>query len=175
MDFNASLSGSISAPQPRFDAAALIASALQLQRAGDDAATHALLRGKNLGLVCAGEEADDARLFRHAAVALGARVTRIRPDVSAPDASNDGSLRPAARILGRLYDGIECQGLDPAAVSRLRREAGIPVFDGLASSRHSTASLAGELAGTEPAERKRLLILQAALLSSLLDRPPSGT
>ena len=151
----------------------LLAGARQLQGAGAGAPVRALLGGKNLGLVCEDEESDDARLFREAATALGARVTHIRPGVSQLDTSDGGALAHTARVLGRLYDGIECQGLSTALVDRLRREAGVPVFDGLASPRHPTALLAGLLGGAEPVEARRRLVLQAALLYALLVLDPT--
>ena len=72
-----------------------------------------------------------------------------------------------ARVLGRLYDGIECQGLAPELVRQLGRDAGVPVFDGLAAAHHPTAHLAQRLAGTGSLAKKRQLIVQAVLLSTL--------
>jgi ornithine carbamoyltransferase len=158
----------------RLDAETLLASARDLQRAGESAAMAALLRGRNLGLVCEKDDSEQAHLFRHAAAALGARVTHIRPSVSELDGAGEEGLRLTARILGRLYDALECQGLSPALVRRLERDAGVPVFDALASPGHPTAPLADMLAGVESIETKRLLIIEAALLFSLLNRNPTG-
>jgi len=145
----------------------LLASARQLQRAGAGAGaeTLGLLRGKNLGMVCANEDGAEATLFRAAASALGATVSNVRPSLAESD-TRAGLLR-TARVLGRLYDGIECQGLAPSLVRQLGQGAGVPVFDGLASPRHATARLASLLEGADPIERKRLLMVQAVLLFAL--------
>lgn len=159
-------------PSP-LDSDSLLASARDLQRAGG-APTAALLRGRHLGLVCEPEDSEEARLFLRAANGLGGRVTHIRPSALQLDASGDEALKHTARILGRLYDGIECQGLEPSLVSRLGRDAGVLVFDGLASPRHAIARLAQRLDGAEPLESKRLLIVQAALLLAFLNRNPAS-
>ena len=134
------------------------------------------LRGMNLGLLCEKEDSEESRLFERAATALGARVTRIAPNISELGAAGDDSLRKTARVLGRLYDGLECQGLAPALVQRLRRAADIPVSDGLASGSHTTGALADRLEGAASKQDKRLLILQAALVFALLNYfPGSGS
>ena len=146
---------------------ALLASARLLQQAETGAETDGLLRGKNLALVCDREEDADAVRFREAAAALGASVSHIRPDLAPPGGAPGTALLRTARLLGRLYDGIECQGLAPAWVHQLGHDAGVPVFDGLASAAHPTAQLVKELDGTDSLERKRQLIVQAALLLEL--------
>jgi len=156
------------APPPALlDREALLTRARQLQRADAGASTPALLRGKHLGLICEAGSGDDARLFCSAAGALGASVARIRPSVSELGSTSGNTLQHTARVLGRLYDGIECQGLAPALVQRLGRDAGVPVFDGLATTQHPSAALASLLDAGDPVEKRRLLIVQAVLLCSL--------
>jgi ornithine carbamoyltransferase len=145
----------------------LLATARMLQRAGQGEASGLLLRGKNLGLVCESEDDCDAVLFRNAASALGASVSHIRPDPADGRPSAGTGLLETARVLGRLYDGIECQGLTPTLVRQLGREAGVPVFDRIAGANHATAKLAQRLSGADSPEHKRLLILQAVLLFAL--------
>jgi len=154
-------------PSPAGAVDALLASARLLQRAEPGSDTERLLRGKNLGLVCDSESGFDAILFRDAAAALGATVSYLRPELAPPGETAGSAPLRAARLLGRLYDGIECQGLAPALVRQLANEAGVPVFDGLATAAHPSARLALELAGDDPAERKRRLIVQAVLLFEL--------
>jgi ornithine carbamoyltransferase len=150
----------------RFDA--FLASARQLRRAEQGSAgTHQLLRGRNLGLVCQSEEHPDAILFRSAASALGANVSHIRAHPDEPGAPVGTGLLETAHVLGRLYDGIECQGLAPELVRQLGLDAGVPVFDGLAGADHPTAQLAQRLAGSGSLAQKRQLILQAVLLFAL--------
>ncbi len=158
-------------PPPESPAAgtaeALLASARLLQRAESGTERDSLLRGKNLALVCDSEHHADAILFRKAAAALGASVSHIRPDLPPPGGEAGEALLRTARLLGRLYDGIECQGLAPAWVRQLGHDAGVPVFDGLATAGHPTAQLAQQLDGGDPLETKRQLIVQAALLLEL--------
>jgi hypothetical protein len=83
------------------------------------------------------------------------------------DQSQPDDLQHTARMLGCLYDGIECQGLAPGLVEVVSREAGVPVYDGLASDGHATARLAGMIGGNETPARLRQLVLQTVLLSTL--------
>ena len=56
--------------------------------------------------------------------------------------STPDEIRQVGRILTRLYDAIECQGMDAAQVDKLASAAGVPVFDHLASAEHPIARLA---------------------------------
>jgi ornithine carbamoyltransferase len=145
------------------DSAVLLGNARLLQRAAEPRQT--LLRGKKLALLCESEEGADATLFRDAASELGAHVSHIRPRLA--DLHQAEDLQHTARMLGRLYDGIECQGLAHDLVELVGREAGVPVYDGLASERHPTASLATMLGDAEPPKKLRQLVLQTVLLSTL--------
>jgi ornithine carbamoyltransferase len=147
------------------DCAALLDNARLLQRASEPCQTKALLRGKKLALLCESEEDAEALLFRNAASELGAHVSHVRPRLS--HLSAPGELQHTARMLGRLYDAIECQGLSRSLVEVVDREAGVPVYDGLASPQHPTASLATMLGDDEPAGRLRELVLQTVLVSTL--------
>ena len=146
------------------DSNILLGNARLLQSAIERRQTSTLLRGKKLALLCESEDGADAVLFRSAASALGAHVSHVRPrlgDLKKPD-----DLELTAQMLGRLYDGIECQGLAAALVEVVGREAGVPVYDGVASEHHPTALLAGQLQGESPG-RLRQLMLQTVLLSTL--------
>ena len=147
------------------DLNAVLVNARALQRAAQAGKTQPLLRGKNLALLC---EADsgDAELFRHAAAELGAHVAHIRPSLS--ELSTVQDVQNTARMLGRLYDAVECQGLAPALVDQVANDAGVPIYSGIASPDHPTAKLA-ELLGeaTLPADNRRY-VLQAVLLISIV-------
>jgi len=145
------------------DSDVLLGNARLLQRAAESRQT--LLRGKKLALLCEAEEGTDAVLFRQAAAELGAHVSRVRPHLA--DLGQPNELQHTARLLGRLYDGIECQGLSHALVELVERESGVPVYDGLASERHPTARLAALLDDGAPAGQARQLVLQSVLLSTL--------
>ncbi len=141
-------------------AAVLVASAAALRQAAADGQRQTPLRGRNLGLLCDDDGEDAARLFRRAASELGARVAHIRPNLSASSSADE--LRATARMLARLYDAVECQGLPRALVERLAAQADLPVFDGIALPLHPTALLAAQLGDGSEAER-RCWVLQAAL------------
>lgn len=142
--------------------AAVLACARQLQcAAAQGIALQRTLRGKHFGLVDAGGDDADTGLFCAAVNELGGAVARIRPPAA------NGSLEPTARLLGRLYDAIECQGLERGVVASLAQYAGIPVFDGIATARHATAALAAQLGGSGHLADKRRWVLEAALLLTL--------
>jgi len=146
------------------DARLLLAQARALQSLIDAGQGQSLLRGKNLGLLCETDDGEDALRFRRAATDLGARVAQIRPDLS--PASPNSEIVETGRMLGRLYDGIECVGLNTGVVKCLCAAANVPVFDGISSVNHPTAKLAAQLAGRQSDERHRLM-LQAILISTL--------
>ena len=124
-----------------------------------------MLRGKNLALMCESADSADAARFRQAASDLGAHVSHIRPSLS--DLSSPDVRRHTARMLGRLYVGVECQGLPADIVSEMGREAGIPVYDGVSRQEHPVAGLAKLLPGGESVEKGRQLIVQAVLMSTV--------
>ena len=130
------------------------------RRAGRGCA--ALLRGRNVGLLCGAEPGEEAALFTRAATALGARVSRLSADLATPGARDEPAV---ARVLGRLYDAIECQAVPTETVARLRRATGVPVYDGLATSSHPTAALAPMLG--LPSDEARELVVQASLVAAL--------
>lgn len=101
-----------------------------------------LLRGKKLALLCEAE-GPDSTLFREAAAELGAHVSHIRPRLA--DLQRTDDFESTARLLGRLYDAIECPGLSHDSVESVRRASEILVYVGLASERHATAGLAALL------------------------------
>lgn len=147
--------------------AALLADARLLQRAAQAGAARPLLRGKNLGLLCADDAPgnDDAALFRRAATELGAQVAHIRPSLSERSALPE--FQSAARMLSRLYDAVECQCMPTELVQRLRLHADVPVFDGLASPTHPTACVAELLDAEAALADKRRFVLQAVLLCAV--------
>src|SRR5438105_1625953 len=139
------------------DASVVLANARALRRAAQAGATQPLLRGKNLALLCETDDASSA-LFRRAAVELGAHVAQIRPSLSKLSTPKD--VESTARVLGRLYDALECEGVPAALVQQVRSEAGVPVYDGIGSHDHPTARLAEELDGDGTPADKRRYVLQ---------------
>ena len=116
------------------DVLSLLAGAHALERAEQCGVANQPLRGKNLAVL--GTPADESGLaaFRRAATRLGAQVTCIP--------SEGVGIGDTVVLLGRLYDAVNCEGLDDTLVERLRGEAGVPVYDGLTAPQHPIHALA---------------------------------
>ncbi len=154
------------APQlPPLKVANLLSRARLLQHAAMDGNTPLLLRGKNLGLLCETQPDEAQALFRSAAEQLGARVAVMRPGLSLTSTAQE--VQNTARMLGRLYEAVECQGMDPALVASIGRHAGIPVFDGVATKDHPVDQLAELLGNNTPLADNRRFLLQALLLEAI--------
>jgi len=147
------------------DAPALLAQAHMLQAGAQRVELGSLLRGKRLGLMCQSDQDAQAALFRAAATELGAHVSHIQPHLD--ERSDARQIEETARLLGQLYDAVECQGMAEALVQRLARAASVPIYPGLASDRHPCAELAPQLGGAEAMADKRRWLVQAALLNSI--------
>jgi ornithine carbamoyltransferase len=146
------------------DERVLLGQAQALQRAASAGRPQALLRGKNLGLLCRDDGTPGALLFRAAATALGAHVAHI--ECSRIERSSPQELAYTARMLGRLYDAVECQDLQPGLVQQIAALAGIAVFDGLAADDAQLTRLVLQLDAAASAESRRYA-LQALLLQAL--------
>jgi ornithine carbamoyltransferase len=147
------------------DVASLLCRARMLQRAALEGTTPKPLRGKNLGLLY--ETPCDAAqaLFCDAAERLGARVATMRSSLSLDTPPQE--VRHTARMLGRLYEAVECQDMDPALVRQIGEHAGIPVFYGAAMEDHPAVRLAELLGdGTSLADNRRFMV-QALLLEHI--------
>ena len=145
--------------------ASLLSRARILQRAALGGTTRPLLRGKNLGLLCETPPDEAQVLFRRAAEELGAHVAVMRSSLSV--ASSPQEVQHTARMLGRLYESVECQGLDPVLVQRNAEHAGITVFEGAAMKDHPADRLAELLGDTTPQADNRRFVLQAMLLEAI--------
>jgi ornithine carbamoyltransferase len=147
------------------DTQSVLQQAESLQRAAMSGRRHDSLRGKKLALLCETIGSADAALFQRAAAELGAHVSRVRPNLWEQMRVDD--LRDTAQLLGRLYDAVECQGIAGELVERLRRHAGVPVFDGLATPAHPSAGLSARLEGDADLADKRRFMLQAMLVAAV--------
>ena len=147
-------------------AKAVLAQAETLQNwANPEDLRRGLLRGRRVGLMCLGEGSADARLFHRAASGLGAHVSYIQADFD--KLSSTAKIDATAQMLGRLYDAVECQGMDPAVVRRLGAAATIPIYPGVACLGHPCLALAHELPGDATLDEKRAWLVQALLISSM--------
>ena len=166
MLFSDEACGPLAPPQPTpLKATDLLCRARMLRQAALEGTPPPLLRGKNLGVLRETQDSEALALFHRAAGELGAHVATMRSSLSASSAPQE--VQHTARMLGRLYDAVECQGMAPALVQQIARHAGIPVYDGAAMESHPTARLAELLGdGASPADNRRF-VLQAFLLESV--------
>lgn len=146
------------------DAIVVLKQARALQLASGSGGLRASLGGRYFGLMCQ-VDGNDAALFRRAATELGARVAYVRPSLGASSMPLD--IQHTARMLGRLYDAVECQGLPASLVQQMGIDAGVPVYDGIASENHPTTKLVAQLDGDDSPADKRRFVLQAALLCTV--------
>ena len=147
------------------DITIVIDQAHALQRAAEAGTTRPMLRGVKFGLLCERDDSDDAMLFRRAAAELGAHVAHVHANLS--ELSTPGEVQHTARMLGRLYDAVECQGVSPRLIRQIAADADVPVFDGIASSLHPSAGLAAQLGNATTPRDNRRFVLQAVLLLSI--------
>lgn len=149
---------------PESEAQAILATAKAMHRRGLECAA-SNLRGRYVGLLCDRDAGEDIELLRLAVAELGGRVAHVQSSLG--DSTTVEDLQKLAHFLGRFYDAIECQGLSAEQVHELARDAGVPVFDGIATSSHPTARLARCLDCEATDAEKRRLVLKAALLHAL--------
>jgi ornithine carbamoyltransferase len=98
------------------------------------------LEGRNIALIFEKASTRTRAAFEVAAYDEGGHVTYLGPDNS--QLGYKESVRDTARVLGRMYDGIEFRGFSQAAVEQLGAWAGVPVWNGLTDDWHPTQMLA---------------------------------
>ena len=97
------------------------------------------LRGKNIALMFEKASTRTRCAFEVAAFDEGAHVTYLDPTGS--HLGHKESVADTARVLGRMYDGIEYRGFGQDVVETLAAHAGVPVWNGLTDQWHPTQSL----------------------------------
>ncbi|MEU9044785.1 MULTISPECIES: ornithine carbamoyltransferase [unclassified Kitasatospora] len=97
------------------------------------------LTGRRLALIFEKNSTRTRCAFEVAAADQGATTTYLGPDSS--HIGHKESVADTARVLGRMYDGIEYRGFDQDTVTELARHAGVPVYNGLTDACHPTQSL----------------------------------
>jgi ornithine carbamoyltransferase len=98
------------------------------------------LKGKNIALIFEKSSTRTRCAFEVAALDQGAGVTYLGP--SGSQIGHKESMKDTARVLGRMYDGIEYRGFGQAIVEELAAHAGVPVWNGLTDEFHPTQVLA---------------------------------
>lgn len=101
---------------------------------------HRLHDGKNVALIFEKTSTRTRCAFEVAARDLGMGVTYLDPNGS--QIGKKESIADTARVLGRMFDGIEYRGFGQEIVEELARYAGVPVWNGLTNEFHPTQILA---------------------------------
>ena len=99
--------------------------------------------GKNIALIFEKTSTRTRCSFEVAAHDLGMQCTYLDP--SGSQIGKKESIRDTARVLGRMYDGIEYRGFGQEIVEELAKYAGVPVWNGLTNEYHPTQMLADML------------------------------
>ncbi|MEI7366646.1 ornithine carbamoyltransferase [Pectobacterium sp. 1950-15] len=98
------------------------------------------LQGKNIALIFEKDSTRTRCSFEVAAYDQGAQVTYLGP--SGSQIGHKESIKDTARVLGRMYDGIQYRGYGQQIVETLAQYAGVPVWNGLTNEFHPTQLLA---------------------------------
>ena len=101
---------------------------------------HPLCQGKNVVLLFEKDSTRTRCAFEVAGYDLGMGVTYLGPTGS--QMGKKESIADTARVLGRMYDGIEYRGFGQKIVEELGEKAGVPVWNGLTNEFHPTQVLA---------------------------------
>ncbi|NNN45579.1 MULTISPECIES: ornithine carbamoyltransferase [unclassified Vibrio] len=112
------------------------------------------LLGKNIALIFEKSSTRTRCAFEVAAFDQGAQVTYLGP--SGSQIGHKESMKDTARVLGRMYDGIEYRGYGQSIVEELGQYAGVPVWNGLTDEFHPTQILADFLTMQEYSSGKPL-------------------
>ncbi|MEZ9832080.1 ornithine carbamoyltransferase [Vibrio breoganii] len=120
------------------------------------------LQGKNIALIFEKSSTRTRCAFEVAAFDQGAQVSYLGP--SGSQIGHKESMKDTARVLGRMYDGIEYRGFGQAIVEELGEYAGVPVWNGLTDEFHPTQILADFLTMQEHARGKQLHQISLAYL-----------
>ncbi len=121
----------------------LIDLAADLKEKKKNGIPHDTLRGKNIALIFEKNSTRTRCSFEVAAFDLGMHATFLDP--SASQIGKKESIADTARVLGRIYDGIEYRGFAQSIVEDLAKYAGVPVWNGLTNEFHPTQVLADAL------------------------------
>lgn len=125
--------------------------ARDLKRAKYAGTEQPTLAGKNIALIFEKSSTRTRCAFETAAHDQGAQVTYLGP--SGSQIGIKESMADTARVLGRMYDGIEYRGFGQAIVEDLAKHAGVPVWNGLTDEFHPTQILADFLTMMEHTDK----------------------
>ena len=109
------------------------------------------MKGKNIALIFEKTSTRTRCAFEVAAYDQGAHVTYLGP--SGSQIGIKESMKDTARVLGRMFDGIEYRGFAQKTVEQLAQYAGVPVWNGLTNEFHPTQILADFLTMSEHVDK----------------------
>ncbi|WP_049605141.1 ornithine carbamoyltransferase [Yersinia massiliensis] len=141
---------------------ALLDLAAELKQAKKSGNEQQKLVGKNIALIFEKDSTRTRCSFEVAAYDQGARVTYLGPGGS--QIGHKESIKDTARVLGRMYDGIQYRGHGQQVVETLAEYAGVPVWNGLTNEFHPTQLLADLLTMQEHLPGKPLSEMKFAYL-----------
>jgi ornithine carbamoyltransferase len=122
-----------------------------LKKAKQEGREELNLKGKNIALIFEKTSTRTRCAFEVAAYDQGAGVTYLGP--SGSQIGHKESMKDTARVLGRMYDGIEYRGFGQSIVEELAENAGVPVWNGLTDEFHPTQVLADFMTMMEHSEK----------------------
>jgi len=125
----------------------LLALSTELKNAKYEGKEVQKLKGKNIALIFEKTSTRTRCSFEVAAYDQGAHITYLGPTGS--QMGHKETMKDTARVLGKLYDGIEYRGFGQNIVEELGEFAGVPVWNGLTTEYHPTQVLADFLTAQE--------------------------
>lgn len=118
----------------------LIQLAMEFKKRKQKGQKHEYLKGKNIVLLFEKDSTRTRCAFEVGAMDLGMGVTYLGPTGS--QMGKKESIKDTARVLSRMYDGIEYRGFDQKIVEELAKYSNVPVWNGLTNEFHPTQMLA---------------------------------
>lgn len=140
----------------------LIALAMDLKQAKKQSKEKQYLKGKNIALIFEKDSTRTRCAFEVGAFDQGANVTYLGP--SGSQIGHKESIADTARVLGRMYDGIQYRGFGQEIVETLAQYAGVPVWNGLTNEAHPTQILADFMTMKEHIGERKLNSVKFAYL-----------
>ncbi len=125
--------------------------AAELKQAKREGRERKTLVGKNIALIFEKTSTRTRCSFEVAAYDQGAHVTYLGP--SGSQIGIKETMKDTARVLGRMYDGIEYRGFAQTTVEELAKYSGVPVWNGLTNEFHPTQILADFLTMREHSDK----------------------
>ena len=124
----------------------------ELKKAKANSKEEQRLKGKNIALIFEKTSTRTRCAFEVAAFDQGASITYLGPGGS--QIGHKESMKDTARVLGRMYDGIEYRGYGQKIVEELAEYSGVPVWNGLTDEFHPTQILADFITMLEHSDKK---------------------